>query len=154
MPDATPTRILVVANRTAATPRLLKEVGRRARQGPCRFSLLVPAAPSHKAADWTLESALPLLAREARSDVEGLTGGPDPFEAVERALRDDHFDEIIVSTLPPRRSMWLRKDLIRRIEALGLPVTPVVPRQKSVREAFEDSDDATRALTMGGGGGG
>jgi hypothetical protein len=37
---------------------------------------------------------------------------------------------------------------------LGLPVTAVVPRQKSVREAFEDSDDASRALMMGGGGGG
>ena len=111
-------------------------------------------APSRKAADWTLESALPLLAREARSDVEGLAGGPDPFEAVERAVRDGDFDEIIVSTLPPRRSVWLRKDLVRRIEALGLPVTAVVPRQKSVREAFEDSDDATRALMMGGGGGG
>ena len=154
MPDVTPTRILVVANRTAATPRLLKEVNRRARQGPCRFSLLVPDAPSRKAADWTLESALPLLAREARSDIEGLAGGPEPFEAVERAVRDGDFDEIIVSTLPARRSVWLRKDLIRRIEALGLPVTAVVPRQKSVREAFEDSDDASRALMMGGGGGG
>jgi hypothetical protein len=50
--------------------------------------------------------------------------------------------------------VWLRKDLIRRIEVLGLAVTAVVPPQKSVREAFEDSDDATRALTMRGGGSG
>jgi hypothetical protein len=38
------------------------------------------------------------------------------------------FDEIIVSTLRPRMSKWLRRDLIRRIEGLGLPVTAIVPR--------------------------
>jgi hypothetical protein len=154
MAASKPTRILVVANRTAATPRLLAEVKRRARAGPCSFALLVPDAPNRKAADWTLEAALPLLAREARSDVEGLVGGPEPFAAVERAVREGGFDEIIVSTLPKQKSKWLRKDLIRRIEGLGLPVTAVVPTQKSLRDTIEESDDVSRGLLMGGGGGG
>jgi hypothetical protein len=127
-----PARILVVANRTASTPELLDEVDRRARVGPCAFALLIPDASNRKAADWTMEVAIPLLERVARGKVEGLIGGPDPLAAVERAVHDGDFDEIIVSTLPPKRSWWLRRDLVRRIEGLGLPVTSVVPEQKSI----------------------
>ena len=139
MASSAPTRVLVVANRTASTPRLLKEVGRRARAGPATFALLIPDAPDRKAADWTLEAAIPLLEREARGKVDGLVGGPDPLEAVERAIHEGDFDEIIVSTLPRKRSKWLRRDLIRQIERLGLPVTAVVPRQKSIIDVLDDS---------------
>ena len=151
MESSEPTRILVVANRTASTPRLLKEVGRRARAGPATFALLIPDAPNRKAADWTLEAAIPLLEREARGKVQGLVGGPDPFDAVERAVHEGDFDEIIVSTLPKKRSKWLRRDLIRQIERLGLPVTAVVPRQQSLIDALDESDDMKRNIIGGGG---
>ena len=98
----------------------------RARAGPCQFALLVPDVSDRKAADWTLESALPLLQRAARRPVEGLVGGADPFESVQSAVRDGSFDEIVITTLPKRVSKWLRRGLIRRVGALGLPVTAIV----------------------------
>jgi hypothetical protein len=122
-------RVLGVANRTAATHRLLDAVSRRARAGPCQFALLIPDVNDRKAADWTLQTATPLLQRAANSPIEGLVGGPDPLESIERAVQHGGFEEIIISTLPKRASKWQRRDLIRRVQRLGLPVTAIVPRQ-------------------------
>jgi hypothetical protein len=126
-------RVLVVANRTAATHRLLDEVVRRRKAGPCDFALLIPDVGNRKQADWTLENALPLLQHAARGPVEGMLGGADPFMSVSDAVRDGHFDEIIVSTLSKKTSTWRRRDLVRKIEGLGLPVTTVTPRATGER---------------------
>jgi hypothetical protein len=121
------TRVLIVANRTASTPQLIDAVGRRAKAGPCEFALLVPDVTDRKAADWTLETAQRSLRPAARGNVEGIVGGSDPFESVKEAVRDGSFDEIIISTLSKKTSKWLRRDLIRRVQTLGLPVTAVLP---------------------------
>jgi hypothetical protein len=142
------TRILVVANRTAAAPQLLDEVRRRAEAGPCRFALLIPDVRARGAADWTLEIALPLLQRAAKSRVAGLLGGPEPLASVQQALAEGEFDEIIVSTLPRRFSRWIRQDLITQIEHLGLPVTVVTPRRRR-----PSSDDQAHDIARIGSGG-
>jgi hypothetical protein len=125
-----PARILVVANRTAATPALIEAVRERARRGPCSFALLVPQLPCEipygdEEARKTLELAIPLLEDAAGGAVTPMIGAADALLAVERALVHEHFDEVIVSTLPERVSAWLGRDLPSRIERLQVPVTVV-----------------------------
>jgi hypothetical protein len=128
-------RILIVAHRTAPTPRLLDEVRRRAAGEPCAFTLLVPRAywdPDTEESAVMLELAIPLLEEAAGGHVEGLLGPNDPFLAVHEALAAASYDEVIISTLPARVSRWLHMDLPARVERLGLPVT-VVTAQKADR---------------------
>ena len=140
MESSTPTRVLVVANRTAATPALIEAVRERAAKGPCRFSLLVPhtAHGLHRLVDpedqgqseaeEVLELALPLLEDAAGSPVEGLVGDPEPLAAIQDAVNLHGFQEIIISTLPQRFSRWLKLDLPSKAAGLGLPVTTVTAR--------------------------
>jgi hypothetical protein len=127
-----PTHVLVVANRTAATPLLLDEIQRRAEAGPCRFTLLIPDADARSSGDWTLDAALPEIERAAGGPVEGLVDGPFPLESVYETLRSGDYDEVIVSTLSRRFSRWLHRDLPGRIRALGFPVTVVAPDGRHV----------------------
>ena len=123
MEAATPRRTLIVANRTAATPLLMEEVKRRARERPTTFSLLIPNVQSKSRADWTLANAIERLERAAGGPVEGLVGADeDPFASVKRALHEGEHDDVLISTLSKRTSEWLRRDLPRRVEKLGVPV--------------------------------
>jgi hypothetical protein len=139
-------QILVVASKTANSERLMKEIEGRAAAEGCRFTLLIPDARDREKAERTLARVLPLMRQAARSPVKGLVDGPDPFESVQRAVKEGSFHEIIVSTLPRRVSKWLGRDLITQVEGLGLPVTAVIPK------AVRDLRDAG-VLAEGGGGG-
>lgn len=131
------TRVLIVAHRTAATPALIAAVRDRAARGPTSFTLLVPA-PEHgfdrltepdrvgiEEAQDTLDLAIPLLEEAAGGPVDGLVGAAQPLDAVSDAVNQHGCDEIIVSTLSPRISRWLKMDLPSRLTILGKPVTTV-----------------------------
>ena len=54
-------------------------------------------------------------------------GDRNPILAIRDALRNEQFDEIILSTLPPGISKWLRLDLPTRVAArFNLPVVHVI----------------------------
>jgi hypothetical protein len=140
--SATPTRVLVVAARTAATPALIDAVRERAGRGACTFTLLVPnpthglhsvVDPEDQGTDEgqaVLELALPLLEDAAGAKVEGMVGDARPLDAIHDAVNLHGFDEIILSTLPARVSKWLKVDLPSKVKALGLPVTTITARSK------------------------
>jgi hypothetical protein len=136
-------RVLVVANRTAASPALLEAVRERAAKGPCEFTLLVPNTThglhkvvdpedqSKSEAEATIELAVPLLEDAAgEAPVDAMIGVPEPLAAIQDAVNLHGFDEIIISTLPTRVSKWLRLDLPHKAAGLGLPVTTVTARSR------------------------
>ncbi len=127
---------LVVANQTLGGEHLMMKVRERMAAGACRFHVVVPATPPSDHA-WTegearalaqshLDAALARL-RELGAEVDGEVGDQNPLLAIGDALRDERFDEIILSTLPPGPSRWLKLDLPRRAaDRFGLPVTHVI----------------------------
>lgn len=130
-------RYLVVANRTVGGMHLVYKVRECVTSGPCGFHIVVPA--SHPVGDLTWTEGQDRAAAEARlveamarfresgAVVTGEVGDTNPMEAISDVLRREPFDEIIVSTLPPGFSRWLRQDLPTRVrKQFGLPVHHVV----------------------------
>jgi hypothetical protein len=136
MDPADPAHVLVVANRTAASQALLDAVRARVeRGGAVYFHLLVPSSPDARA---VVDHAVPLIEGAAHRPVTGsVARREDPMDAIEEALHDGDFDEIILSTLPPHASRWLRLDLPSRVAHLGLPLTLV--EAEDVRPSRADS---------------
>jgi hypothetical protein len=130
-------RYLVVANQTLNSSHLLQAVVTLVGDGPARVHLLVPATPARDQLTWTegearsiaqrrLQQALDLY-RCIPGTVEGEVGDANPLQAVRDQLdAGKRFDLIVVSTLPPGLSRWLRQDLAKRIHrSCGLPVQHV-----------------------------
>jgi uncharacterized membrane-anchored protein len=130
--------VLVVANKTAATPTLIEAVRARAAADPATFFLLVPNPDDHlvfdrnsgdvRAGEQVLALALPLLGEAAGSTVDGrVAASPNAYDDIVAELKAGDYDEIILSTLPSHVSHWLHIDLPRRVGELGYPLTTVTP---------------------------
>jgi hypothetical protein len=143
MESASTSRVLVIAHKTAATPALLDAIRERAARGPARFELLVPnpslggwrpsevVHPNVSEGEQVLALALPLIEEAAGRPASGsVSRRHDPMDAIEEALHDGDYDEIILSTLPRGVSRWLHLDLPRRVACLGLPLTTVVAQER------------------------
>jgi hypothetical protein len=139
MDTARPTRVLVVTDRTAATPELLAAMRERLAQGEVLFRLLVPN-PAHaemhllhperhdkaEQAEQVLRQALPAFEEIAGGHVIGSVSiRHDPYDAIEELMFSEPIDEIILSVAPHEVSRWLHLDLPHRLTHLHLPVTTV-----------------------------
>ena len=136
-------RYLIVANQTLGGDHLMDLLRERVEAGPCTLHTLVPATVDHT--DWTSDEEsdrelaqrrLDLaLDRFGRFDVEvtGEVGDHLVVDSLLDVLRRERFDEVILSTLPPGISRWLRLDLISRVErAVDVPVTHVIGERTEV----------------------
>lgn len=135
---------LVVANQTLGGQHVLEKVRELLGSGECRFHILVPATPPTEHLTWTeggaraiaqdrLERALKAF-RNIGAEVTGEVGDPNPMHAILDAVRAQPFDEVILSTLPPGMSRWLRADLPHRVgRAIGYPVTHMIAQPDRVQ---------------------
>lgn len=131
-------RILIIANRTMGSAKLLAELRARVAAGACELMVLAPAFDAR--ASWTrtegqaraelnerIDAACARM-RELGAPVRAAIGDLDPLRAIQDLLlvEGEEFDEIIVSTLPAPISGWLKMDLAARIgRRFGIPVTHV-----------------------------
>jgi nucleotide-binding universal stress UspA family protein len=134
-------RYLVVANRTLGGEHLLDVVRQCMQNDDCSFHIVVPA--SHPKDAWTegqveaaaherLADALARF-RELGAQVDGEVGDGSPVRAIGDVLLREQIDEIILSTLPPGPSRWLRQDVIHRVERnYDVPVTHIVAAEARV----------------------
>jgi hypothetical protein len=136
-------RYLIVANRTLAGDHLVRTVRDLNERREASFYIVVPATPPQDHT-WTdgearaiaqarLDAAIKLLS-DVGVDAEGEVGDERPTYAIQDVLAKREIDEIIVSTLPPGASRWLKRDLPHRIEVeFGLPVTHVIGAPEPTR---------------------
>jgi GABA permease len=131
-------RVLVIANETVGGPELLAQIREHAHGKRARILVVAPV-PASPSAQWTGDAGqAPEVAQRRLDDsvasmravgleATGRTGEIDPVLAAEDAIRTFQPDELIVSTHPPGRSLWLGQDLPERLrERFEVPVTHVV----------------------------
>jgi hypothetical protein len=113
----------------------MAEVVTRSESAPRSFHIVVPAGDGNGTpaegqglaqARVALDDAIAHF-RDEGLEVTGEVGDRNPALAVGDVLRREHFDEIIVSTLPLGPSRWMKRDLPKRLaREHNLPVTHVV----------------------------
>ena len=132
-------RYLVVTHQTALSPDLQRRVRTLLADDPAaEFAVLVPEAPglpttwegeTVDVAGQRAEAAKTLLEETARARVvRTAVGVPDPLQAItDELLARPGYDALVICTLPPGISRWLKLDLVHRAERkFGLRVVHVV----------------------------
>lgn len=143
-------RYLVVAHQTATSSELLQRLLELTTDDPhAAFTLLVPASPVTHLLVWEegeTQAVAQNRAREAKALFESsgldvvrtLVGDGSPLLAIGDELRRHpyEYDVIVLSTLPPGISRWLRLDVYNQAERkFNLPVIRVVAQRVKSADA-------------------
>jgi hypothetical protein len=133
--------VLVLANRTASSDQLLEHLRTKATED-AKTHLFIVVIPLEGGQGIHASRARAHLAqyldraRAAGLLTAGMVADPDPFTAARNALQMFRVDEVVVSTLGPERSGWLRADLVERIrKATDAPVEHVVAADRETATA-------------------
>ena len=129
------TTVLVVANRTAATPAMLHEV--HSRRETSRFAVMVPPEAE---TDWSAADACRLVGRAAEQEVAAVEPGENAAATIQDLVEAGTYQEIILSTVPEHHHLWHRHGLTDRVQHLGVAVTVIPPElgQWGPVEGFPD----------------
>ncbi len=132
-------RYLVVTHQTALSPDLQRKVKALIAEDPAaEFAVLVPEAPgvpitwegeTVDVAGQRADAAKTLLEDTAGARVfRTAVGAPDPLRAITDELHmQPGYDTLVICTLPPGISRWLKLDLVHRAERkFGLRVIHIV----------------------------
>jgi biopolymer transport protein ExbD len=121
------TETLVVANQTVETQQLFDVLKRKAAEGPHRFVVIMPQGEGGGGDPYERLAHVLQHLEDEGLDAVGQVVHPDPFTAIQNAVRYYPVDDIIISTFEPERSGWLRSDLVERVKnATHKPVEHVV----------------------------
>src|SRR3954466_15270305 len=128
----------LVANHTVEDQQLLDLIKSRAGDGRHRFVLILPQGEGAEGDPYERLAHVLRRLEEEGIDAVGQVVHPDPFTAIQNAVRWYPVDDIIISTFEPEKSGWLRADLVGRVRsATGKPVEHVVAAQTSSTTAQE-----------------
>ena len=124
-------RYLIVTHKTAFSAELRDKVGELvARDASAEFGILVPwDDESVDDAGWRAESARLLLEETLNAKVVRISvGSSDPLRDIGDELNaHPDYDTLVICTLPPGASRWLRLDLVHQAKRkFGLPIIHVV----------------------------
>jgi hypothetical protein len=118
---------MLVANQTIESEELRDAALKvQASDHAAEFTLIVPATRVVRGLVWDetetkavararLDSGMRFLDKAGVRVRGGRIGDEDPVLAVEDELRRDRYSGIVISTLPPGASRWLKLDVISRI---------------------------------------
>ena len=139
-------RVLVLANETVVADELLHELRAIDDKGKAQYFVCVPANPvdtgqaeykgavylwdaTKAAAQERLDYTLSALRADGLT-AEGDLGDYRPLRALADAVAAFSPDQIVISTLPPESSVWLRDNVVDRARTLyDMPVTHVVSKR-------------------------